>query len=313
MAGGSLLLGLGSGCGRFGFDNIAGRKGDGIGNGKDTSGLPDAEAPPTDRPPGRDAGAQAVRDAATGSDAAATPLDSGRTLPDADPGDSPDACGACSAGMSCIAGRCVEECSGTFASSLSCNGFENGLSNLGTNAGVSTASAPVHTGTTSLRTESSGSGVTSRAVFPIAPTQATGDLYFRAYYYIETPPTDGLIKLAGFESSADNDVDINLFPDRSFDFYFHEMGGARVRGGPNHAQFDTWLCIQVALTLSNTTGSVALRVNDMPELSSPADRDTRTASGVDRATVGIAWSETASTTVVYVDDVVIDTVPVPCQ
>jgi len=318
-----LALVLCLGCGRIGFDDLTRRSPDvvdpdatpqaGASAGmNDASTRNDGGGASTDADGNMQGRMDAASDARTPfSDASATPGDA--SPPPSEAATDAPSCSGCELSESCVAGSCVSECASTYADALDCQGFEEGLTNLTYNAGVSEETGIVHAGSASIRTESSGASVSSRVSLPVSPTQNNGTLYFRAYYYIETAPTDGLIKLLGLDSAPDSNVDLNVNPDRSFDLYFHEMGGARINSQAGRAVFGAWMCLQVALAISDTVGRVTVTVDGTEALVSPSDRDTQTATGITRAEIGIPWSETSGATVVIVDDVVLDTAPVPCH
>jgi hypothetical protein len=76
---------------------------------------------------------------------------------------------------------------------------------------------------------------------------------------------------------------------------------------------DGWFCLQLVATVSNTQGSSKIDINQSTVLTLPTI-DTQPGEGLNYFTYGVLPAEQSqSNGTVYWDDVIVDTLPVPCS
>jgi hypothetical protein len=202
---------------------------------------------------------------------------------------------------------------------LVCSGFEgdpsesthrikNALTAL---AGASKTT--VHSGTLALQATTSLPGDQATAEFDV-PATSTGDLYARAWLFAPLGTFIGRIHVL-YIGSADNDggVNVNINGDGKVDLYFPELD-VRAASATGIVPQSSWFCLQVHVQLSNTSGNADASVNGTKVVSGNGAQDTIPVGGVTSFMTGVNWTEAGqSTTLLYVDDVALDTSPIPCE
>jgi hypothetical protein len=172
-----------------------------------------------------------------------------------------------------------------------------------------TGVASLHAATTSINSIAIVTGIFS----PIT----AGTVHFRAHYFIPEGTTVGLFKLAALDGPTDADgrdelnVDINVTGDRSVQVY-SQVSRNSYLSTPNAIPEGEWFCLHGSISLSDTAGIVTVGVNGTTVVTTDPE-DTLPPSGLGRADFGIGWTQQQQiTTNVYVDNIVVDTSPIPC-
>ena len=259
--------------------------------------------PRTDASPGEDGGW--VTDGATATDGS-QPLD-----------------GAPEDGTTVVdAGPTLDDtsCDDVHAGAAFCDGYEDAsLASwdypIEENGAATHTTEQVYRGTGALRCETTSSSGTKAARYSVAALRGvtSGDVWFRAYYYLPSSVVvDGSISLVALaESRSPYDGAHLRIRAGALDL---EMEVAGVVGsGATSLPRDRWVCVELRMTVHDVSGVLegyvegALAVRAEPV-------DTRPARGITLAEVGIHDADPAQgPAVLFVDEVVVDTVRVGCD
>jgi hypothetical protein len=212
----------------------------------------------------------------------------------------------------------ADECEESFASALVCTGFEDGipLDTYVRDGDVETTSSYAFTGLSSLHAYTTDENSFANVIGAFDPI-ISGTIHFRAYYYIPVGTLVGLIKVAAFEGwdeSAERDqlnVDVNVVQGGRVEMFF-QSDDVRIQSEAGVVPEGAWFCLHGSLSVSETAGVLTLGINGTPVLTSD-EQKTLPPSGISRADFGIGWTQDGQVaTDVYVDNIVVDTSPVPC-
>ncbi len=146
------------------------------------------------------------------------------------------------------------------------------------------------------------------------PAISSGDLYARFYAYIPSGFTAVLADFLYMGSTTDpyDGMYVGISAAESMNLYF-DMGTYYVQSGVDAFPRDRWMCIQVHLGLSDSSGTAELRV-DGAVIASDSGIDTLPAGGYTDLSAGIVYTDpTQSKAQVYLDDLAVGTSPLPCD
>jgi hypothetical protein len=215
------------------------------------------------------------------------------------------------------------ECESTYRDALVCTGFEDGIT-LDTHnvmgGSLETVSSPVFEGRASLHAAVDGDRNYANVSGRFDPF-FEGSLYFRAYYYIAAADFTGNIKLAAFEgydplSEYDEEnIDFMATEGGKLFVYLHEPQqiASVYESETGVLPTNTWFCLRGAVEISDTEGVITYGIGDA-DLVSATGLDTLTVNGVSWADFGVGWTDGVTSAIdVYVDNIVVDTSPVPCS
>ncbi len=152
-----------------------------------------------------------------------------------------------------------------------------------------------------------------RAVLSISLSDTTvSELHLRAYVLV--PGEAELTDLALFHMGAPGPnvgINVDIQSGDRFELYFPESDqGALSEEGA--VLRDEWLCVQLALIVDDSEGGATLRVDGSLTVEATGV-DTHPPDGVELFTMGVDWSSDNQTpTSVWMDEVVLDELPVPC-
>lgn len=217
------------------------------------------------------------------------------------------------------------ECETTYNNALVCTGFEGGISldthNISADGGtLEIVTTPAYKGKAALHASTVGDRDYANVSGVFDPL-FTNAVYFRAYYFIPAGEITGAVKLAafeGFDPTLDGDelnVDFMVGQAGNFYVYLHEPQqsptGLISRNGLMPT--DKWFCLRGGVEISDTAGSVVLAIG-REEAVNAANLDTLSANGISWADFGVGWTDGVTNSVdVYIDDIVVDTSPIPCN
>ncbi len=212
------------------------------------------------------------------------------------------------------------ECAALYSDALLCDGFEDGIvlnTDMRACGSLEVASSPVFEGVSSLHARAASTYCLA-LVYGAFPPETTGNLYFRAYYFLPSGSMTGLVKLAAFRGwntnteLAELDVDFNVRQGGIVEIHSHANGGD-YQSSPGKVSENSWFCLQGSVLISDTAGIATLGINGTTVLNVEG-LDTRPPSGISLADFGIGWTQDGVFPMdVYVDNIVVDTSPVPCN
>jgi hypothetical protein len=214
----------------------------------------------------------------------------------------------------------ASECDGAHADALLCSGFEqpNVAAGLGdtviVNAGeLERSTALAHSGESSLH-------ASSRAMMSVAvvrasfPAMHSGAIFVRAYLYV---PADLPTQIMNIFFVGDTPVpdpflglDFNL-NDGAVELFTPQNDPQRYTGELTIPR-NGWFCFRARTEISDTDGLVQAFVDDQLALE-VTGIDTLPPEGVRLFRAGVDWSSAQDAFFeIYLDDLVLDTAPVPC-
>jgi hypothetical protein len=148
-----------------------------------------------------------------------------------------------------------------------------------------------------------------RAALP-SPT-TSGQLYARAWVRVPEGAVTGTFKVLALNGGMAPGLDFNLLPGGVLDIYSQITTGFW-RSGRDAYPTNEWFCLEVAVDVSDTFGSVSLSVGGARAFSAPTD--TLPEGGVAQAVYGFAFGSVEQTGgEVFIDDVVVDDKPIGCE
>lgn len=212
------------------------------------------------------------------------------------------------------------ECVALYSSALVCDGFEDGIlldTDMNAGGSLTVVSSPVYDGAASLHARAASTYCLAHVYGDFTPRNS-GTLYFRAYYYLPSGSMTGLVKLAAFRGwntsteHAELNVDFNVHQGGIVEIHSH-TNGLDYQSGPGQVVENTWFCLRGSVLISDTAGVATLGINGTTILTVES-LDTRPPSGVSLADFGIGWTQDGTPPMnVFVDNIVVDTSPVPCD
>jgi hypothetical protein len=227
-------------------------------------------------------------------------------------------CSDCGPGYVCDAqNECelVDECAGPRAGALVCEGFESGLSEYSVDlmaGSLTTSNAEVYDGNNALHAHTNTSNAWARASRTI-PDVTSGSLFFRVYFYTPAGDITDRLKIFAFEPNPNAvNIDVALEDNLAVGAFF-QNGQIAVNSAGGVVQTDTWQCLQGELVLHDTLGGMHLLLDDVSVLDTERIYDTLPDTGIGTVYFGLHWADFAeSASDLYMDDLVVDTSPIPC-
>ena len=220
------------------------------------------------------------------------------------------------------AGTPPSACGGTLESRLFCDGFDvpslfpwsTSTSGL---AEVRYSTARVYRGEGSLQAEVfSGSARNTNAGVLIPGTVSSGSLFGRAYVYL--PSGQSFEYLQFFMFTEDRPpygaVDLALTAGPNFEVQSRVASGVQeTRESTTVLPTDRWLCLQMAIDVSPTSGSVQVFVDGTP-LVALLDVPTLPAAGFEALAVGVNFASPGQAAAnLFLDEVAFDLASIPCD
>lgn len=209
-------------------------------------------------------------------------------------------------------------CDDLFRSALFCDGFESGsLSTwweLFTDSGVAEVVAdPVYRGSGALGSRTSVTGDRTASITRDFGTHSTGQIYARAYIYVPSSVSVSGLSLLIIGEDADpwHHIGFEIAPDDRAKIWFDEDQVQYFGSTP--VPRDSWFCVQLRIDIANMNGEVECSI-DGESVMTVGGRDTLPSAGYGLLNVGVAFAVPAQEpTTVFVDEVVLDTQPIPCD
>lgn len=209
------------------------------------------------------------------------------------------------------------ECITLYGDALACTGFETANSytaivDATEEATVSLSSVQAHSGESAVHCTTNAAGSWASTLYPFAPI-SSGTIHLRAYFFVPAGSITGRINVITVEAAEILNIDVNFNSDLEVEAFFHS-DGSRYQSSASVIPEGQWFCLQTAVQVHDSAGAVEVWLDGQPQLATPADKDTLPDTGIAEAELGISWTEAGQTVAeLFVDDVVIDTNPVPCQ
>jgi hypothetical protein len=181
---------------------------------------------------------------------------------------------------------------------------------------VTITQEPLFQGAGSLKTEVTKVAGYAHIVDRFAPIES-GTIFFRAHLFVPIGNTVGTTKVINLSARGNPEieqgVDINISGQRSIDIYQHG-NASRFVSAPGMVPEGEWFCLRGSYTISDTAGTTSVWINDNLAVSTTASPESIINGGVSEFRTGIGWIEMGQeTSVVYFDNVLVDTVPVQCS
>ncbi|HWZ87571.1 MAG TPA: hypothetical protein VNW92_01940 [Polyangiaceae bacterium] len=220
----------------------------------------------------------------------------------------------CDASRTCVAGACVTRESPScpaHPSALACSGFDDPAQPSWTasvDAGneLSVVSTPRLAGSGALVSRTTTSGSRSRFAHEFS-AMSSGQLYFRGWFYVApgTLLTDVHTIVIGDANTGDYGTKFVYAAGK----VHVAAAGAAVTGSAD-TPFGQWYCLRMELGIGSQ-GSVRAYLNDAL-FTDATGVNTLPAAGVHNVTAGIDFAGQADPAEVFIDELVLDTMPVGC-
>jgi len=197
------------------------------------------------------------------------------------------------------------------ADALLCEDFESGVDRWPTQVGTTNVvMSPVYDGTLALAGSIQGYPDAAYIGIAIPALTPQTSLHVRAWLFVPTGFTAEHINLINVEGPNFEGVSIYLTLG-SLAVYRNTPQQGSV-AGPAVAR-DGWSCVELALGIADTDGTIELRVADQI-VATGTGLDTKPTGGFSTLKVGVPFSGTAQSgpATVYVDDIVVDVTPIGC-
>jgi hypothetical protein len=177
---------------------------------------------------------------------------------------------------------------------------------------VERSSALTHTGSGALH--ASSSAMMSVAVLSASfPSVSSGELYLRLYAYVPANLPTEIINVLFLGNGASSDpfsgIDLNLM-DGAIQVY--SSANDQRQTGSLTIPRDRWFCLRARVLLGKTGGAVQAYIDAALALDAKG-LVTLPAAGVQELHAGVGWSSQQDAFFeIYMDDLVLDSVPVAC-
>jgi len=196
---------------------------------------------------------------------------------------------------------------------LFCDGFEMDLTPWGTVTGPGTSdvqTTQVHGGTKAL-TVSVSDNPEFRALYRNLPFGGLPAVYVRAWFYVPSGTAFGHVDLLEFEASTGEGI--TAYVSQETFALFTDVNGMFANSGGMLPR-DRWFCVELEVDVSDTVGSVRLKV-DGTIITQLTALDTLPPVGFEHIVTGLAYTGPqqfgpASQTL---DDIVVDDAPIGCS
>lgn len=200
---------------------------------------------------------------------------------------------------------------------LVCHDFETGITSASAilYGQVTAVTEPVFNGQAAMKSETHQINGYSYILDTFDPIES-GTIFFRVHLYIPSGNTTGTTKVlnlsAGGNPEEEQGVDIDVSAQRSIDIYQHG-NIARFVSASGMVPEGEWFCLSGSYAISDTAGATSVWINDSLAVSTTAGAAAIINGGVSEFRTGIGWTEAGQdTSVVYYDNLLVDTLPVAC-
>jgi hypothetical protein len=212
----------------------------------------------------------------------------------------------------------ADDCAPIGTNPLVCENFETGINSPVEwyNGQVTLDTDQVYMGQSSMKAETLQISSFAFIVDTFNPIES-GTIFFRVYLYIPPGNSQGTTKVlnlsAGGNPEEEQGVDIDVSANRSVDIYQHG-NAVRFVSAPDMVPEGQWFCLKGSYTISDTAGTTSVWINSSLAVSTTASSDSIINGGVSEFRTGIGWTEAGQdTSLVYFDNVLVDTEPVECS
>lgn len=176
--------------------------------------------------------------------------------------------------------------------------------------------APVNSGEYAARFTTAADRSWSAFVFRFEEPISSDAVYVRMYIYLPANSVAGRLNFLAIENDDSFNVDVNLLAGDAGDVVL-EVYNHLTRAGLSSDDFqvpeDQWLCLQTAVSLSETQGLVTVSIDGREVLRTPYPENTLPSGGITKVGVGAFWTEAGQTdSELFVDDIVVSQTVVPC-
>jgi hypothetical protein len=221
----------------------------------------------------------------------------------------------CDAANTCVAGACVarrDPSCPAHPGALACSGFDEDptaagwVSSIDAGNELSVVSAPRLAGPSALVARTISTSARSRFLHEF-PVMNSGQLYLRAWLYVA--PTAVLSNVHTIVIGDANTSDYgSKFVYTNGKLHVAASGAALT--GSADAPTGQWYCLRMELGIGDQ-GSLRAYLNDTLFSDSPMV-DTLPAAGVHNVTAGIDFASQTDPAEVFIDELVLDTMPIGC-
>lgn len=197
------------------------------------------------------------------------------------------------------------------AGALLCEDFEAGLGRWPTQMGTTNlVTSPVYAGTGALASSIQVYPQIAYIGMDMPALASETSLHVRARVFVPSASSVGHINLINLDASATEGVSIYLTATEIAVYRSTPEQGSVT--APLLAR-DQWLCVELALGVADTAGTIELRVADQV-VANGSGFDTRPTGGFSAVKVGIPYSSTLQSGPVDVDldNIVVDVTPIGC-
>jgi hypothetical protein len=208
------------------------------------------------------------------------------------------------------------DCDGPLASTIFCDGFEDGLTAWGVGTGGDGRVAHdtrAYRGAGSLRADIESSSDRAGVYYSgLGPVDA-GTLYFRGWYYL---PRKGLENVSFVilqeEARPWDHVSFSTEGDGALHMWI-KGPNVGVTGGTVAVPRDRWFCFQATIDVRDAGGTVTAYIDEV-EAASTSGLDSRPGAGYASVFTGLPFNGAGQGPyTLYVDEVAIDDAPIPCS
>lgn len=194
---------------------------------------------------------------------------------------------------------------------LLCEDFEAGVGRWPMQVGTTNiVMSPVYGGAGALAGSIQGHPEAAYIGMSLPTLTPQASLYVRARFFVPSGFSADHINLLNLDASISEGVSMYLTLG-SIAVYRNtpEQGSVKGTALPR----DAWSCVELALGVADTGGTIELRVDD-EVVATGTDLDTRPTNGFQDLKVGIPFSGVPQSgpATVYIDDIVIDVTPIGC-
>lgn len=219
-------------------------------------------------------------------------------------------------------GRSPSRCATDLANRAFCNGFEDGLAawrtmsdtgSFGSASEEVVQTERVYQGARALRVKLGVGSIRAAVWAPAFPPSAPSEVWARAYFYFPSGKVNGIAFLEVSSSDYERRIVTNFVDDRG-QLMTHGYTGQRINEYIRRIPRDEWVCVRLHVVYAEQ-GRMEVFLEDELLVADAFNTTTGTTTGLTRVNVGFVESRIGPTTFgreVYVDEVVVDTEPVPC-
>jgi len=207
-------------------------------------------------------------------------------------------------------------CDDIYAGAIFCDGFESGdfmrwSSSMVTAGAMATlVDTPVYRGARAMNGTAPIAGGSAWVRKLLSPAIASGEIHLRAYVYLPSTVTlSVVVEILTIGNGGDVHTHMALDPD----------GRVTLISGPTYSTGlimprDRWVCAQLSVVVDPALGRAALALDGMPAGFVNDIPTVPSTGGYPEFGVGLWQGALATTDIgVYVDEVVLDDAPVPCD